>query len=167
MFNYNPNMFHGLENICSPVECLGNTGTVIGLVQSIYGAVDYFTSTKNTDLKAELDLIQAMLTQIEGQISDLFEAVNTMALQTQYAMAQRVISEAVRCYISYDNMTEPESKAYWLREFRKYGGLVRESTNFVMDGMLGNGMIAADILQIIKDQSKVFFLDLFIILYQI
>lgn len=46
-------------------------------------------------------------------------------------------------------MTDPAAQLYWRKEFFKWGSFVRESVSFLMDGMLGRGLvtIASDILQ--------------------
>jgi len=134
-------------------------GTGEMLVTSGFGLFDTFGTKTGQDLMDELKNIGAMLDAIESQIDELFMAVGEAALQTQYSSAQRVISEAVRCYNNYLEMnsteeseTKLEDMHYWFKEFRKYGSLVRESTCFVMDGMLGKGLIASDILAIIRDK---------------
>lgn len=103
----------------------------------------------------QLHNIQLELKNINQKISEVILEVNDMAIKTQYVSAQRVILEAIRCFENYAKMTKKEDKAYWLREFKKYGNLVRESISFLMDGMLGNGFIASDILQTICSMSQV------------
>ena len=130
-------------------------GVAAGGTSFGFGLFDTFGTASFEDLRDELKNIELMVQGIQNQVNELIYRENEAALQTQYSSAQRVIMEAVRCYNAYLNMTEAEDKVYWLREFRKYGSFVRESTNFVMDGMLGRGLLGSDIIKIVREMSYV------------
>jgi len=91
---------------------------------------------------------------IEVLIEEIVVTVEEESIRTQYVSSQRVILEALRCYNAYANMTDPQDASYWHKEFLKWGSFVRESVNFLLDGMLGTGFIASDILQSMVIISK-------------
>lgn len=126
-----------------------------GMLSDAWGIYDFFGKPSNQDLMNELQTIERQLDGINNQIEELISEVDKSSIQTQYISVQRVIMESIRCFNNYANMTDPKDKAYWLREFNKYGSLVRESMSFLMDGMLGNGFIATDIIAAISRLAKV------------
>lgn len=127
-----------------------------GMASDIWGIVDFFGKPSNQVLMDGLHEIEKQLDGINNQIEELISEVDKSSIQTQYISVQRVIVESIRSFNNYANMVDPMDKAYWLREFNKYGSLVRESTSFLMDGMLGNGFIATDIIAAISRLAKVY-----------
>ena len=126
-----------------------------GLIGSMVGIYDFFFNPNNGDLEEQLDHVQEQLDVIEAVIEEIVVTVEEESIRTQYVSSQRVILESLRCYNAYANMTHPEAASYWYKEFLKWGSFVRESVNFLMDGMLGTGFIASDILESMVIISKV------------
>ena len=119
---------------------------------SIY---NYVRNPSNHDLKDELLYVQQQIEEIKQSVTALINQVKEESIRTQYVSAERVIVEANRCYINFLNMSEPLDVLYWKREFLKWGGLVRESTSFLLDGVLGYGMLGSDILQTFADNANI------------
>ena len=127
------------------------------IVGDVFGIYDYFSTPGNAELQEQLNHVQEQLDVIESLITELVATVEEESIKTQYVSSQRVIMESLRCYNNYENMTNPMDAAYWYKEFLKWGSFVRESVNFLMDGMLGTGFIASDILNSIEIISQVTF----------
>ena len=149
---HNGNMFSKINGV------YGSVGAIVGVFGNVLGIYDVFGRKSNQELMDGLKEIERQLDEINNTIEELMSAVDESSIQTQYISAQRVIMESIRCFNNYANMTEPENKAYWFREFNKYGSLVRESTSFIMDGMLGNGFIATDIIKTLERLAGVLIL---------
>ena len=132
-------------------------GDGISIIGSVIGIYDYFSTPGNAELQEQLNHVQEQLDVIESLITELVATVEEESIKTQYVSSQRVIMESLRCYNNYENMTNPMDAAYWYKEFLKWGSFVRESVNFLMDGMLGTGFIASDILNSIEIISQVTF----------
>ena len=132
-------------------------GDGISIIGSVIGIYDYFSTPGNAELQEQLNHVQEQLDVIESVIEEIVVTVEEESIKTQYVTSQRVIMESLRCYNNYENMTNPMDAAYWYKEFLKWGSFVRESVNFLMDGMLGTGFIASDILNSIEIISQVTF----------
>ena len=134
----------------------GGLNSLAGLVGGVIGIYDYFAFPSNQDLMEQLKHVEEQLDVIEVLIEEIVVTVEEESIRTQYVSSQRVIFEALRCYNAYANMTDPQDASYWHKEFLKWGSFVRESVNFLLDGMLGTGFIASDILESMVIISKVF-----------
>ena len=110
---------------------------------------DRFTKPTNKDIMNELISVQLQVEAITEQVTKMLHDVEEESIKMQYVNAERIIVEALRCYNNFLNMTEPDDIYYWRREFLKWGGMVRESTTYLLDGVLGRGMISSDILKTI------------------
>ena len=132
-------------------------GDGISIIGSVIGIYDYFSTPGNAELQEQLNHVQEQLDVIESVIEEIVVTVEEESIKTQYVTSQRVIMESLRCYNNYENMTNPMDAAYWYKEFLKWGSFVRESVNFLMDGMLGTGFIASDILNSMVIISQVTF----------
>lgn len=120
-----------------------------GSVAGGYGVYKSVTRMTNQDLADELLEVQLQLEDIKRSITELINQVEEESIRTQYVSSERVIVESLRCENNYGNMTEAQDADYWRREFLKWGSMLRESVTFLMDGMLGKGMIGSDILDTI------------------
>ena len=128
---------------------------MFSLTSSGLALYDHFGTESNEALMEELEVIEQQLEEIQNIIDDLMSTVKEESVKMQYVNAQRIIMEGLRCYNTYANMTNPVDQLYWSKEFLKWGSFLRESVNFMMDGMLGTGFIASDILQTIEEVAKV------------
>lgn len=159
-----------------PKRQFGEIMTVIGFVNTmfsvgfgIYKRLD--DPVSNEQLYEQMKEIEATLNNIQSELQDVTKAVKKECIQVQYLSAQRVVYESLRISIYYLNMTEhpelfpnypPEFNVtqadldYWEDEFAKWGSLLRENINFLMDGLLGRGILAGDILKTIVDISDVY-----------
>lgn len=142
--------------------CWNMFGVAFGMTGTGIGIYDYCTTPSNKQLKDELLDVQKQLNEIQGSVSELINAVKEESIRTQYNTAGRAIVESLRCHNNYLNMTyeqaggvlyprDEQGAAYWRKEFLKWGGSVRESVSFLLDGILGHGLIGSDILQAIAD----------------
>ena len=99
--------------------------------------------------------VERELFDIQQSIDDLISIIADQSVRTQYASTERVITESLRCYNAYLNMTQQEGKDYWKSEFLKTGSLLRESVSFLLDGMLGRNVFAGDIVATTTAAEKV------------
>ena len=132
---------------------------IIGFVKGIMGIYD---SIVNPSTKELADLIKQGFSDVERELYDIQQSINDLisiiadqSMRTQYASTERVITESLRCYNAYLNMTQQEGKDYWRGEFLKTGSLLRESVSFLLDGMLGRNVFAGDIVATVTDAEKV------------
>ena len=105
----------------------------------------------NEDLINQLQNVESQIDDIMQTVTKLINSEKEESIKMQYANAERVIVEALRCYTNFASMTEPVDIAYWKKEFFRWGGMVRESTTFLLDGILGRGIIGSDILKTLAD----------------
>ena len=112
---------------------------MFSLTSSGLALYDHFGTESNEALMEELEVIEQQLEEIQNIIDDLMSTVKEESVKMQYVNAQRIIMEGLRCYNTYANMTNPVDQLYWSKEFLKWGSFLRESVNFMMDGMLGTG----------------------------
>lgn len=108
-----------------------------------------------SEIAQQLISIDEQLSDSRSSVSKLIAAVQEESVRLQFANAERIIVESLRCLNAYNNMTDPAAKLYWRKEFLKWGSFIRESVSFLMDGMLGRGLvtISSDILQSIEQAN--------------
>ena len=132
---------------------------IIGLYSSIMGIYDSITNPSTGELAAQIkegfQRVEQQLASIQQSINEVISIILDQSIRTQYASTERVITESLRCYNSYLNMTSPEGQEYWRQEFLKVGGLLRESVSFLLDGMLGRNIFAGDLLLTVVNNEKV------------
>ena len=132
---------------------------IIGLYSSIMGIYDSITNPSTGELAAQIkegfQRVEQQLASIQQSINEVISIILDQSIRTQYASTERVITESLRCYNAYLNMTSPEGQEYWRQEFLKVGGLLRESVSFLLDGMLGRNIFAGDLLLTVVNNEKV------------
>ena len=131
---------------------------IIGVVSGMMSIYDFLTKTPGiTDdqIKQGFNDVQQQLNTIQNMIDQTIGLIVDTSIRNQYVTTERVITESLRCYNAYTSMTAPEDLAYWQGEFLKWGSFLRESVSFLLDGMLGRGIIAGDILEAIVITNKV------------
>ncbi len=129
--------------------CWGMFNNAVGDTATGFGIYDWATTPSNQDLADELLHVQVQLEDIKRSITELINQVEEESIRTQYVNSERVIVESLSCENIYGNMTEAQDVDYWRREFLKWGSMLRESVSFLLDGILGKGMIGSDILETI------------------
>jgi hypothetical protein len=137
---------------------------IIGMYSSIMGIYDSITNPSTAELAAQIkegfQRVEQQLASIQQSINEVISIILDQSIRTQYASTERVITESLRCYNAYLNMTSPEGQEYWRQEFLKVGGLLRESVSFLLDGMLGRNIFAGDLLLTVVNNEKVTSLNL-------
>lgn len=131
--------------------CWDMFGNVAGGTVAATGIYKSANRPNGQELEEELFVIQEQLDDIKRSVTELINQVKEESIRTQYVSAERVIVESLRCENNYNNMTDAQDVAYWRREFLKWGSMLRESVNFLLDGILGKGMIGSDILKTIAE----------------
>jgi len=145
------------------------TGFVVNMFKDGVGIARRVKNPNTNELYNEMLKIEGQLGDISKQLTEVTNDIKVDSIRAQYLSAQRIIYESLRISTYYLNMTEtPTGRMYpdvittqddidfWLDEFKKWGSLLRENINFLMDGWLGRGMIAGDILKTIVDVSGVY-----------
>lgn len=122
------------------------------------GLYSRLNNPNTIELYDEIMAIHDELIAIKGNLDEVISAVKEASIRAQYASCERIIYESYRIVGYYLNMTEStelnttqEDIDYWQGEFAKWGGLVRESVSFLMEGLLGGSYVSGDILETITE----------------
>ena len=152
------------NNIIQPkwfMFVFGFITTMFSLAVDALGLYARFKDTSTQELLAEIQHIQEELASIKGDLRRVTNNIQEASIRSQYVSAQRVVFESLRILEYYQDMKEGATNAtqedvdYWQSELAKWGGLLRESITFLMDGFLGKGFIGSDLLEIITKISTV------------
>ena len=135
---------------------------LIGYFSSMFTFYDRLNGPNSNELMAEMQHIEQQLDEIKDSLTAVTNAVKDSSLKSQYVSSQRIITESLRIAIYYLNMTEDldlnTTQAdidVWHMEFMKWGSMVRESVSFLMDGLLGRGIIGSDIIKTLVEIEEV------------
>ena len=144
-------------------KVIGYCNTMFNTVVAIGGITSYFIQPTTAELYNQINNIQKELDEVQEGLGQLMAEIADASMRTQYVSAQRVVKESLRLSAYYANVTEevangntnvtPDDVDYWRSEVAKWGSLLRESVTFLMDGFLGENVIAGDLLKYIVDAN--------------
>ena len=129
---------------------------ITGIVKDMFSGTNsvyrYCTKPNTADLMEQLEDIENQLDEVQAALDELMAEVADGSMRTQYVSSQRIIMESLRIAFNYVNVSNEvnateEDLDYWASEIGKWGSLVRESVMFLMDGFLGNNVLAGDLLK--------------------
>lgn len=132
---------------------------IVGIVRGVMGVYDSITNPSTGDLQDQINdgfhRVEQQLSAIQQSIDQVINVVIDQGIRGQYVTTERVITESLRCYNAYSSMTDEQDAAYWRGEFLRWGAYLRESVSFLLDGMLGRGIIAGDVFLSIVASEQV------------
>ena len=73
----------------------------------VYDRLTRSSGITDDDIKQGFYYVQNELNSIQSMIDEAIKLLTDAAIRNQYVTAERVITESLRCYNAYTNMTNP------------------------------------------------------------